>query len=143
MDARGILNDIGIGDDPGYYSGRGATLTDLNSEKLEKVYRGIKKNHGKKAGDNFVQMVADISVLSATDFILSTYNLEVNGWKWDKKLISDRKSIYPTSEGSAFGTIMATLSGPRPNETESIRGEFLHKHGIKSDKNVYYFDSLI
>jgi len=81
IDARQIVRDAGISTRPEFYSGRGATICDLGSYHLQKIYIGIEKNFGKQAGKEFVQMVADIPKLSATDFLLNLYNLEANGWK--------------------------------------------------------------
>jgi len=70
---------------PEYYSGRGAALSDLNSEILQKIYVGIEKQYGVKAAKNYVRMVDDIKVLSATTFLEELYQLFYNDWKYVKK----------------------------------------------------------
>ncbi len=84
--AEDIVREAGMCSRPEYYSGRGATLSDLNSKILDKVYSGIQKAHGKNAADDFTKMVENIPKLSATDFLLSVYRLEQNNWKYDKKV---------------------------------------------------------
>lgn len=65
---------------PGYYSGRGATTSDLNSDLLNKIADGIKKEYGDQAHDSFVKMVWDTPSLSATAFLTNLYALHSAGW---------------------------------------------------------------
>ncbi len=123
---------------PEYYSGRGATLTDLNSKILEAVYVDIKNIYGNQAAKNYAQMVADIPELSATDFLLTLYSLEGNKWEWNKRLLGNQKGIYidgATDEAKiavAFATIANGLYSINDrDETELIKGEFLMKHIIE------------
>lgn len=135
LNAQQIVSRAGMSSRPEYYSGRGATASDLNGDKLEQIYSFIKNEYGKEAAQNYVQMVADIPVLSATDFLLSLYRLEGYDWKWDKKLLGNEQGVYAADEGSAFGTLISGLSGMnRRDETEHIRGRFLEMHGIKAEK---------
>ena len=128
-DIRTIVHESGMSDRPGYYSGRGATLTDLNGDTLEKFYQNIEKSIGEEAAQNFVQMVANIPKLSATDFLLTLYNLERNNWKWDSKLIGNEKGNYAESEGEAMGNVLSVLGGmSERNETYAIRSRFLEEH---------------
>lgn len=123
-----IVMQCGMISDPGFYSGRGATLSDLNGEILTKIYQSITSTYGTKAARNFVAMIDETPVLSATDFLLNLYKLEANEWKWDVKLLSEEKGIFPTSEGSAFGTICSVLGGHnRRDETWDIRRDFSEK----------------
>jgi len=129
MDAMQIVSEAGMTEDPGYYSGRGAIRSDLNNQILEKVYQGIKKEYGEEPAQNFVQMVADIPKLSATDFLLTLYRLEGNNWEWDK-MLSNKKGIYLGNDGSVFGTMASALCGMRGiDETHTIRSQFLTRHG--------------
>ena len=127
---------------PEFYSGRGANISDLDSKRLEYIYQFIKKEHGEKAGENFIQMVADIPVLSATDFLNTLYRLDSNNWRWDKSLLGNEKGIdIGTDYGDGrredigFATIVNIFGGSYDrDETDCIRGEFLRKHGINQDK---------
>ncbi len=128
---------------PEFYSGRGAMTCDLDSERLEYIYEHVKKEHGEEAGENFVQMVADLPVLSATDFLITLYKLDSHDWKWDKKLLGNEKGIdvgpdYGSGRREAISmlTIANFLGGSSETDetTICIRGQFLRKHGLPSDK---------
>lgn len=131
IDATEIVRKTGMSDNPGFYSGRGATTSDLDDKKLEKIYQHIKHLHGLKTAEQFVQMVADIPKLTATDFLCTLYNLEAHEWKWDRSLLGNQRGIYPTSEGSAFGTVVSVLYGLNSiDDTQYIRDNFLRRHGL-------------
>lgn len=141
FDAREIVVEAGMSARPGFYSGRGATTSDLNDKILEKVYQGILKNYGQEPAKEFVNMVADIPKLSATDFLLTLYRLEAHEWKWDKRFLGSEKGIYPEDEGSAMATVIDVLYGMnKTDETDYIRGEFLRKHGTgtRSKHNTFF-----
>jgi hypothetical protein len=117
---------------PGFYSGRGATTADLNGDKLERLFCAIKKRAGEHAAEAFVNMVAAMPSLSATDFLLTLSRLESNRWAWHKRLLGAEKGLYADGEGSAWGTVFARLSGcGERDDTAIIRGEFLQAHGKK------------
>ena len=118
---------------PEFYSGRGAITDDLNDQKLERIYEKIERAYGKETAQNFAQMVADIPVLSATDFLLSLYQLEANEWKWEERLLSHHNGIYHTDIPTAMGTVLSVLGGGsnKRDETRVIRNSFLQRHGIK------------
>ena len=128
-DIRDIVYDSGMIDRPGYYGGRGATLTDLNGGILEKLYQNIEKSNGEEAAQNFVQMVAEIPKLSATDFLLTLYRLEGNKWKWDSKLLGNERGNYADGYGEAMGNVVSVLGGmSERDETYAIRSKFLEEH---------------
>ncbi len=52
-----------------FYTGRGVTSSDLNSEILEDMYCGIKADIGPKEARNFAKFVANLKDLSASAFI--------------------------------------------------------------------------
>lgn len=128
---------------PEFYSGRGAIGSDLDSRRLETVYQLVKREHGEDAAQNFAQMVADIPVLSATDFLLTFYKLDSHGWKWDKSLLGDEKGIDVgpdcgdgSREAVGFATIASALGGMSArNETPYIREEFLRRHEIEAPQD--------
>lgn len=121
---------------PEYYSGRGAILSDLNSELLEAIFQGIKKEIGDDAAESFVGMVASIDRLSATFFLNSLYALEANGWKWvlagDSKA-SDHIDVGPDDDGRVavgFASMASWMGGgSERNETFMISSDFLTAHG--------------
>jgi len=75
-----IIRDNRMSTRPEYYSGRGATMSDLNGEILEGIFKGILKEFGNSAADNYVKMVADIKVASATTFLTELYGLFYSDW---------------------------------------------------------------
>lgn len=122
---------------PEYYSGRGAILCDLDGRQLEGIYQDILKEFGEKPANNFVKMVADIKVISATTFLQELYELFYRDWKYKKKRqhasgISVEKNEDGTynAEHGVLG-IMSSLFNNR-DETQSIKRYFLLSHGVKS-----------
>lgn len=140
-----IIHDSGMSDRPGYYSGRGATTSDLNHKILTKIHEGIKKVYGEDAGKNFVTMVADIRVLSATTFLVELYNLYNADWCYKPKkkhasgiqVDKDENGNHNMMQG--FASIFSALSNNR-DETRMIRDQFLIQNGVKpkSDPNSQY-----
>ena len=143
LSARGIVTKAGMSARPEFYSGRGAIRDDLTDGKLERIYVRIEHEYGKDAAQEFAQMVADIPVLSATDFLLSLYRLEGHDWKWDKSFLGNEKGLYAADAGSALGTVMSVLFSTGRNETEYIRGRFLERHGIKTEKPESIYDPVM
>lgn len=123
---------------PEYYSGRGATLSDLNSGLLEKIHQGVLAEHGKDAAEGFVDMVENIDVLSATLFLNSLYELEACRWKWHQKKgskASEHIDVGPddgTDRRNIQGQISIlawTTGGSTRDDTFMIKSEFLAAHG--------------
>lgn len=145
-----ILWDSNVAPEPSTYSGRGATISDLDSKKLEAVYQGIKKGYGHRASAEFVRMVGDVEVLSATDFLISLYNLERNGWTWDAALLSKNKGIDIDNDAGAFATLLGTKFPSDRDDTERIRRGFLLTRQAESTAQEYklpedaffYLDSI-
>jgi hypothetical protein len=129
---------------PEFYSGRGATTSDLNSQHLEDIHANILKLHGPKAAAQFVKMVADIPVLSATDFLIALQNLDRSGWKWTSRKRPTNKGIEVVNNGNAgdyvsnLGTIASVLGGMgrHSDQTESIRYPFIRQHFNELPKAV-------
>lgn len=137
---------------PEYYSGRGATLSDLNNQILEGIFKGIDKEFGRNAAKNYVKMIADIKVLSATTFLEELYVLFNNDWKYRvKKQHASGVSVPKNEDGEydersatmgIFG-ILCAMSNNGRDDTEAIRGHFLLSHGSKSKGNTtscYYYE---
>jgi len=125
---------------PEHYSGRGATTSDLTSERLENLHVRIVKHRGEAAGKAFIAMVQAIPVLSATDFLLALYRLEnaTPSWTWSPAIVGKENGLYAggASDGeahlSALGTVASALGRNGRDETEQIRSAFLSQHGIAS-----------
>lgn len=143
MDARDIVEEAGMSSRPEFYSGRGAVIDDLTSQKLEKMYDHINREYGPDAAQQFGQMVADIPVLSATEFLLTLYQLEKNNWRWEKSFLGDGKSIDVGPDNGdgvremiAHVTVLSVLDrtfgqNSGRDDTRAIRNPFLREHGIK------------
>ncbi len=143
-----IIRDNRISTCPEYYSGRGATRSDLNAEILQGIYQGILKEFGKDAAKNFVKMVADIKVLSATTFLEELYQLSYCDWKYiEKKRHADGVVVGKNEDGEydelngMVGVITAMFHDGR-DDTESIRGHFVRSHGIKPKGGTRHIDSI-
>lgn len=144
-----ILRESGMSTRPEYYSGRGATRSDLDTGILERIYQGILKGYGKRAANYFVKMVADIKVLSATTFLQELYMLSGNNWKYtNKKKHADGVSIPKNEDGEydensaisgMFGMLSAMCSSGQ-DDTNSIRNGFLHRHGVKMKNQMVEID---
>lgn len=133
MDARAIVHNwAGMVARPEYTSGRGATTSDLNSTQLEQIYEGVKQNVGQEAATNFAQMVADLTELSATGFLLSLYDLEASGWRW---VHQKKKPVNIALDGrddelvlSGMCTIFSAFGRGDRDDTPFIRASFLRNH---------------
>lgn len=134
---------------PEFYSGRGATLSDLNDRILECIYRDIKKEFGTNAAKNFVKMVNDIKVLSATTFLEELYMLFHSNWKYtNKKQHAAGVSVPKNEDGEydmgmgIFGMTEAIMNSGR-DDTQMIKTGFLIRHGIKPKGGVYSSDGYM
>lgn len=122
---------------PEYYSGRGATLSDLNSEILQGIYLGIKKEFGDKAAENYVKMVVGIKVLSATTFLNELYSLYYKDWKYRTKKSDESGIAIQKNENGDYDpthgmlSIFGLLSNNDRDDTQQIKGSFCRTHNIK------------
>lgn len=115
---------------PGYYSGRGATTSDLNSDLLNKIADGIKKEYGDQAHDSFVKMVWDTPSLSATAFLTNLYALHSAGWDLAKVTLPNDGN-YIENHSEAFGLMAEVMS--RSGSTRSDATEFIRR-GFREPK---------
>ncbi len=143
-----IIRNSNMSTRPEYYSGRGATMSDLNSEILQKIFLGIEKEFGAKAAKNYVKMVRDIKVLSATTFLQELYDLFDKNWVYRKKrrhasdiLVSKGKNgeYDDSSLLSGMASIMSAMSRGNRDDTNQIRGGFLHTHGAEPRKRMIHY----
>ena len=127
---------------PEFYSGRGAITCDLDGQILEGIFQGIKKEFGEEPAKNFVKMVDDIKVISATTFLEELYMLCNNGWKYRKKSKAHQASgiSIPKNENGEYDEnsltsgilgMFAAISNGSRDETPVIKNYFLSKHGVK------------
>jgi len=131
---------------PGYTSGRGAIISDLDSEKLTHIHDNILKEIGEEASKNFVKMVKNLKVASCTSFLMNLYELESNSWVYIEPKDID---TYVSNEGEALGVVMS-IFGNRSDDTLEIVGEFLSRYGethisetndrIYNSKMKYYYN---
>ena len=142
-----IIRDNRMSCRPEYYSGRGATMSDLDGQILEGIYKGILKDYGKNAAKNYIKMVADIKVMSATTFLQELYDLFHNKWKYvEKEKHADGISIPKNEDGeydeasaqSGMLGIFAALSSGGRDDTIRIKGGFLQSHGVKGKGRKIY-----
>lgn len=137
ISAREIVRSVGMSDRPEYYSGRGATTSDLDGDKLYAIYQKITKELGTKQADAFVTMVKKLRTLSATNFLNSLYDLERCEWVENISFHEsniDIGSDGPGREAMAFATLAEALSGgshTRRDDTEYIKSSFLRKVGFE------------
>jgi len=124
----GVLMRSGMSRRPEFYSGRGARLSDLDDERLESIWSGIRAARGGDAAQAFALMVASMPEISATDFLLALSALEGNAFAWDAALLPKAGGVYATDPVSAMCTVAD--AGRRGGDTLLIRGRFLKRHGI-------------
>ena len=123
--AKEIIHSIGRSARPEYYSGRGATTTDLNGDKLFAIYTKITEEIGEKEAEAFVTMIENLKYLSMTNFLNALYALESNQWVY-KPVVENDIDIGPdnSSRGAvALGIIGSAILG-KPDETEHIKRPF-------------------
>lgn len=131
---------------PEYYSGRGATIADLNEQVLFGIQRDVKKEFGETASVGFVEMISGIKVLSATAFLNGLYELFHNDWKYNERqpasisIPKDKDGNYDITIG-AIG-VMESLFSCGGDDTQRIKSHFLHTNGVKG-KEMYSEDGYV
>lgn len=130
-----IIRKNGMSARPEYYSGRGATTCDLNSDMLFCIHKDIIDTFGEKAGKGFVDMVNGIKVISATAFLNGLYELFHNAWEYND-LQPQTISIQKDQDGNydhniGMVGIMETLFSSGRDDTNTIKSIFLASNGIK------------
>lgn len=130
-----VEKELHVSARPEYYSGRGATTSDLTGEMLEKLYKAVLRHHGAEAAKSFVQMVFEIDVLSMTYFLNRFAQLQGWGWKLPPAKKTERLDHtdvgdHESSRGPAFATMAQLASGSdrRRDDTLAICGSFLRRH---------------
>lgn len=123
----------------GYYAGRPPSPSDLDSDILESIYTGIKKQVGDEAATAFARFVNKLNDLSASSFIVAFERF----WAKDCKMVdvaqetTDRTRLDGYGDAlhaQAFAVVAQALSGPRMSEDEIlhasnwVKGKFINKH---------------
>ncbi len=128
---------------PGFTSGRGAMISDLDSEKLLFIHDKIKNGISEEAAENMVDMVQDLKVASCTGFLKELYMLERNDWIYNKKehpKNEERNDLYCENMGEAEGTLLSTIFGGNGDDTLQIVSRFLSRfdkrHITESNKRI-------
>lgn len=145
---------------PESYAGRGNNAGDLDTDKLESIYKGIKKAIGPSAAKAYVQMI-DTTMqddASATNFLYNLYDLENRDWQFEKpeepqdqadnlaRAVSDaeRKNGFDTAFNvfrGGLGHVMGGSLKTKPGDGLRIVGEFLQSHSEELGRPVKKRDS--
>ncbi|MDR0859969.1 MAG: hypothetical protein LBO09_03110 [Candidatus Peribacteria bacterium] len=125
---------------PGFYSGRGVSRYDLDHKQLLKIYRGIQKEYGEEAGNNYVEMVKHLPLLTATDFLESLHSLANNDFK--PSYLSEGGIVIEKNKNGEYNEIQAVCSifgnlhrdsDREKIESERIKFDFLQCAGFNPD----------
>ena len=147
---KNIIRNNRMSTRPEYFSGRGATTSDLNSDILFGIHKGIQKDFGDKAAKSFVEMVADLKIASATTFLNELYRLFNNNWEHISNHAQDKAGIeVPKNENGEYDENSALMGqigimnhmhmGSQHDDTNRIVSHFLSSNGIKQD--TIHYDS--
>jgi hypothetical protein len=126
-----IVIEVGMNDDPFYYSGRMALETDLSGDMLYNIYQQVKNEVGKKAAENMVILIRKINVLSATNFLNHMYGLEYAKWDYLKAYENGFNFYhhgYRRQDKEVLALIdlqrISTLASYKQDETKNIKNQF-------------------
>lgn len=126
----------GISARPEFYSGRGATISDLNSGHLEILYNGILKEFDEEAAKRFAIFVATFPKMAMTPFLNAFFAFINNGCEYEQRPISPAENIeiaknedgeYDMTHG-LIGLYAHLGGGSERDDTPQIRGEFVMAH---------------
>lgn len=126
----------GMSGRPEFYSGRGATTSDLDGNRLYAIYQKIEQELGSRQAEAFVSMVKELKVLSATNFLNALYALEENDWNLTQ-FNESNIDVGPEEEGRgliALATVAESLFYCGRDDTEYIRSSFLSKIGFEREQ---------
>lgn len=133
-----------------YYSGRGPLSCDLNSEHLEMIFEGIKKDAGEKEAEAFVDMVEDLKDMSATAFLIALGRFLFNDCQWVKNSQEKGSGNTIESRGEAavavgMGCVVSALGDrrsqdDRDRDSVAIKAAFLRRHERELPNFTFYCD---
>lgn len=120
----------------GVYAGRGVSLADLDSQKLEAIYRGIKSHVGDVAASNFVRFVNQLDDLSASAFVVAFNQFWTLGCTnpFVEQHAADRYQVDSRGLLQGFAAAAELLFGRRTSEenikleSEALRFGFIRAH---------------
>jgi len=124
MNAKDLAREAKMIPDPTYYSGRDATTSDLDGEKLFIIYTKIREHHGEKSANAFVSMVKSMKELSATAFLTSLEIFEMNKWKFAGKVSTSNIAIK-NKENAEATMLQSFAKNFQTGNTQKIRNSFL------------------
>lgn len=127
---RNIILRSGLNSRPEYYSGRGATMCDLSGKHLISIYKKLLKLDPNKAL-NMAKMTLHMPTLGTTEFLESLYNLVENNYIFEEANISTNNLSLGSAreeerESAAIGCITSFLRGSMPDDTVSIKAQFIN-----------------
>lgn len=132
MELTEIVRQAGMSDRPAFYSGRGATTSDLDGRKLKKIHDLIKSEIGEKEADGYILMVAGMKELSATAFLNTLYGMPYSYWKFNYEapghdIEKDEDGNHNVMQGMA--TILAAMGRKGRDDTSATKRDFLYLVG--------------
>lgn len=154
LSARDIVRNANMTPESSVYSGRGNKKVDLNSDTIQRVYEGVRAEHGADAAQAFVRMVDGLEKsgdASATSFLVSLYELEQNGWINDgvsTGATALAASLVDANPNASVGAMASLLSrGSSTTPASDIMGDFLkdHSHELSQEagtRKVHYRENL-
>jgi len=128
---------------PAAYSGRGATTSDLNYERLKKMYLSFKEHYSIKIATDFVKLVNAIPVLSATALMNALYEWEQNNFDALPIQLNNGFAIAKNNDGGynalhGIASVMAYAQGRDRDDTLEIKRIFILQFGDDEDRNILY-----
>lgn len=121
--------------DSGVYAHRPPTQSDLNSEMLEAIYRGLKQDHNDIAARNFVRLVNKLEDLSASVFIVTLERFWASRCKQTDIVVSNKvHNNSVRNKVQAFEQLANALTGKtlgerqKKNLSEGIKSDFIKAH---------------
>jgi hypothetical protein len=125
--------------DPGYCSGRKPTESDLNTDMLEAIYKGLESDINKTAARNFVLFVNNLRDLSASAFIIAFTRFFASGCKMTdvEQQPQDREAVTGFGHAmqvQAFAVVASRLVDGKPDEgdverdSNRLKARFLRAH---------------
>lgn len=146
MDGREIVGNYCPNEScrPEAYSGYVAGQGYLGSERLEKIYKGVKEEYGDQVASDYCELIYLIPNLAPTAFLLTFYDfisiIRAKG-NWRAMLFNQKNIAHDgLNDGgaTAFGTVMTVIGNKDQDPlgaTESIRREFLWNHKDEYEKD--------
>ncbi len=104
------------------YAGRTMGYCDVKVDDLTTLHYQISELYGKPAGENFVTMINELQVLTASNFLQALELLELNNFIWKSSSVESAQSL-PADKDNPGGTLMGvalTFSKAAPSLGEEV-----------------------